>query len=261
MPCQKTSARKNNGPERFFPFSAKGLALRRETGSVETCDEARRIVDRNVETAALKMTLRQSMTRDKRAISRDNRDRSGHDHDKDTAMKPHLFAALLATTALPAFAAPPLAIERFEPARFTGTWYEIAKYPDWSQRHCVSETSAQFSLTEQNTLTVVRRCRTDAGDIEEKQGLARPLGGPASPRMEATFAAPWLQLLPAVWHDYWIVDIDAHYQLAAVSDPQRKSLWLLSRTPHPDDFSYQALLGRLTALGFDITKLTATAQP
>jgi apolipoprotein D and lipocalin family protein len=66
--------------------------------------------------------------------------------------------------------------------------------------------------------------------------------------------------LPWVWGDYWVIDLDPGYTLAAVSEPGRDYLWILSRTPTVDSGAYQALLRRLEAKGFDITRLQATPQ-
>ena len=58
-----------------------------------------------------------------------------------------------------------------------------------------------------------------------------------------------------VWGDYWVVELDQGYRLAAVSEPSRKYLWVLSRTPTVDAAAYRDLLKRLEAKGFDLTKL------
>ena len=63
-----------------------------------------------------------------------------------------------------------------------------------------------------------------------------------------------------VWGDYWVIDLDADYQLAAVSDAKRDYLWVLSRTPHISDKAYDALIARLKAQSFDISKLERTQQ-
>jgi apolipoprotein D and lipocalin family protein len=63
-----------------------------------------------------------------------------------------------------------------------------------------------------------------------------------------------------VWGDYWVIDIDPQYQLAAVSDSQREYLWVLSRTPQIDSKVYDALLQRLKQQQFDIQKLEITTQ-
>ena len=80
-------------------------------------------------------------------------------------------------------------------------------------------------------------------------------GGPDSPKLEVRFAPWWLSFLPMVWGDYWVVDLDENYRLAAVSEPSRKYLWVLSRTPTVDAAAYRDLLKRLESKGFDLTKL------
>ena len=69
-----------------------------------------------------------------------------------------------------------------------------------------------------------------------------------------------LSFIPAVWNDYWVIDLDDHYQLAAVSEPSRKYLWVLSRTPKADQAMYEELLRRLAGKGFDVQKLEVTKQ-
>jgi apolipoprotein D and lipocalin family protein len=67
-------------------------------------------------------------------------------------------------------------------------------------------------------------------------------------------------LIPLVWGDYWVIDIDEAYQLVAVSEPKRNYLWVLSRTPQVNAAAYEALLQRLKAQGFDLNKLELSAQ-
>ena len=52
-----------------------------------------------------------------------------------------------------------------------------------------------------------------------------------------------------------MIDLDSAYTLVAVSEPTREYLWVLSRTPTVDAATYQALLARLQAKGFDLGKL------
>jgi apolipoprotein D and lipocalin family protein len=57
-----------------------------------------------------------------------------------------------------------------------------------------------------------------------------------------------------------VIDLDADYQLAAVSDAKREYLWVLSRTPQVNAKAYDALLDRLKAQHFDVKKLEPTPQ-
>jgi len=145
-------------------------------------------------------------------------------------------------------------------SRYLGTWYEIAKFPNWFQKKCVSNTKAVYSAKSDGNLRVLNSCKTAGGDISEAEGLARQIGSKDSPKLEVRFAPEWLSFLPLVWGDYWVIDIDSQYQLAAVSDPRREYLWVLSRTPQLDPKVYADLLQRLKQQQFDIQKLESTAQ-
>lgn len=144
--------------------------------------------------------------------------------------------------------------------RYLGTWYEIAKFPNWFQKKCASNTKAVYSTKPDGNLRVLNSCKTAAGEISEAEGLARQIGSKDSPKLEVRFAPEWLSFLPLVWGDYWVIDLDPLYQLAAVSDPRREYLWVLSRTSQPDPKAYADLLQRLKQQQFDIQKLEITAQ-
>jgi apolipoprotein D and lipocalin family protein len=160
-------------------------------------------------------------------------------------------------------AAPPEAlqtIERLDVARYLGTWYEIAKYPNRFQRQCVADTQALYRPRDDGQIDVINRCRQANGEMTEAVGRARQIGAADSPKLEVRFAPAWLSWLPLVWGNYWVIDLDPAYQLVAVSEPKREYLWVLSRTPTVDVAAYQALLGRLQGKGFDLSKLERSAQ-
>ncbi len=151
-------------------------------------------------------------------------------------------------------------IARLDVPRYLGTWYEVAKFPNWFQRNCAEQTQAQYRLQGAGQIEVLNSCRRADGTVIQAQGLARQIGAADSPRLQVRFAPAWLSFLPVVWGDYWVIDLDDSYQLAAVSEPRRAYLWILSRTPQPDPQSYQSLLERLKARGFDLSALERTPQ-
>ncbi len=151
-------------------------------------------------------------------------------------------------------------IPSLEVSRYLGTWYEIAKFPNWFQRLCISNTKAVYSVRPDGNLKVLNSCKVADGEIAEAEGAAHQIGAKDSPKLEVRFAPAWLSFLPMVWGDYWIIDLDPQYQVAAVSDPHRKYLWVLSRTPQLDTKVYEELLQRLQSQQFDIRKLELTPQ-
>ena len=151
-------------------------------------------------------------------------------------------------------------IPSIDVARYLGTWYEIAKFPNWFQRKCLSGTNANYQLKEDGNVKVTNRCKVEGGEMAQAIGTARQMGGATSPKLEVRFAPDWLAILPFVWGDYWVIDLDPQYQLAAVSDPRREYLWILSRTPKVNQKSYDDLLLRLVAQQFDLSQLSFTPQ-
>lgn len=151
-------------------------------------------------------------------------------------------------------------ISSLDVPRYLGTWYEIAKFPNWFQKKCVSNTKAVYAAKPDGNLRVLNSCKTVSGETSEAGGLARQIGGKDSPKLEVRFAPEWLSFLPMVWGDYWVIDLDPQYQVAAVSDPRREYLWVLSRTPQIDPTVYADLLQRLKQQQFDIQKLELTSQ-
>lgn len=180
-------------------------------------------------------------------------------------MKTFALALLICAATFPALAddkptLPLQPIATLDVPRYMGTWYEIAKYPNRFQKQCVRNTSAQYSLQQDGIVTVLNRCQLASGEMVDALGEARQVDGAKSPKLEVRFAPEWLSWLPWVWGDYWVIDLDPQYQLAAVSEPKREYLWILSRTPHVDKVRYTALLERLSAQGFDLQKLELSPQ-
>jgi apolipoprotein D and lipocalin family protein len=144
--------------------------------------------------------------------------------------------------------------------RYLGRWYEVAKFPNWFQKKCVSDTSADYSLTPEGSIRVLNQCKLQTGLMDQATGQARQIGASTSAQLQVRFAPAWLSFLPWVWGDYWVVDLDGQYQLAAVSEPKREYLWILSRSPVVDEARYAALLSRLSAMGLDVNKLEKTSH-
>lgn len=161
----------------------------------------------------------------------------------------------------PTQAAPAITtIPSLEVSRYMGKWYEIARFPNTFQRDCVSDTSATYSVLPDGRVSVVNLCRQADGSEKSAEGVARQLGGPTSPKLEVRFAPAILSFIPMVWGDYWVIDLDPDYRLAAVSDRKGDYLWILSRTPTVDQAAYDALVKRIAAQGLDVAKLQATPQ-
>lgn len=169
-----------------------------------------------------------------------------------------LWLGLLATPCLQAQALQ--TIHGLDVPRYMGVWYEIAKFPNWFQRKCVGDTSAQYSVLAPGRLRVLNRCRLADGQFDQAVGEALQTGGDTSPRLQVRFAPAWLSWLPLIWGDYWVIDLEDDYQMVAVSEPRREYLWVLARSPEVDPQRYARLMERLRAQGLDTDRLEKTSH-
>ena len=115
--------------------------------------------------------------------------------------------------------------------RYLGTWYEIASYPAWFQKGCTGST-ATYSLQTDGRIRVVNQCfrKSLDGPRKTSTGKAVVVDGSSNAKLKVWFFWPFKG-------DYWIIDLDPDYRWAVVGVPSRKYLWILSRTPAPDDAS------------------------
>jgi apolipoprotein D and lipocalin family protein len=139
----------------------------------------------------------------------------------------------------------PLAtVEKVDLARYAGVWYEIARYPHRFQKGCLGS-SATYSLREDGEIDVVNSCRSEKdGSLRQVKGRAWSVDPGGNARLKVTFFWPFRG-------DYWIIDLGKEYEYAVVGTPNRKYLWILSRTPVMADDLYGEIMERVKAFGFD----------
>lgn len=138
--------------------------------------------------------------------------------------------------------------------RYAGKWYEIASFPQRFQKGCTA-TMAEYSLTDKGFVIVENRCNKDSinGKPTYIKGKALIVKNSGNAKLKVQFFWPFRG-------KYWIIDLADDYSYAVVGHPNRKYLWILSRTAKMDDTTYQQITTRGKAMGFDISKLAITKQ-
>ncbi|MET0649569.1 MAG: lipocalin family protein [Pyrinomonadaceae bacterium] len=145
--------------------------------------------------------------------------------------------------------------------RYAGLWYEVARLPNRFEEKCAGDVTAEYALDGTDRLKVVNRCRKQDGKMSEAVGEAKLADrkGPNS-RLKVRFAPAFLSFLPVVWGNYQIIELAPDYSYAVVGAPDRKYLWVLSRTPQMDEATYQRLTEAARTQGFDVSRLIRTKQ-
>lgn len=176
-------------------------------------------------------------------------------------MKTAPFLALLAAAffTAAALAAEPLAVEKVDIARYMGQWHEIARLPMPYQDRCVGEVKAQYTLQSDRSVTVVNTCRDQDGRISRAEGLAKTADAGGG-KLRVTFLPKGLRWLPVGRAPYWVLRLDPDYRHALVGTPNRKYLWILSRTPDMDAALLQSYIASAQEQGYDTGRLIYNPQ-
>ena len=164
-------------------------------------------------------------------------------------MKRLFITALLASQSLMAADLPPVqSVPQVDLARYVGTWHEIARFPMYFQNQCVGDVTANYSKMDNGKIKVINRCRTKEGEFDQAEGSASIVENTGNAQLKVSFFWPFRA-------DYWIIGLDPEYRWAVVGNPNRKYLWILSRseTMAPSDLA--AAKASAVAQGFDLTKL------
>jgi apolipoprotein D and lipocalin family protein len=144
--------------------------------------------------------------------------------------------------------------------QYSGKWYEIARYPNKFQKKCVGNTTATYTLEPKNRVEVLNECVKKDGVTDKAEGEAKVVEGSNNSKLKVRFAPSFLSFIPAVWGDYWILELGPNYSYSVVGDPNRDYFWILSREPEMSDALYQQILRRAETMGFDPAKVQKTPQ-
>jgi apolipoprotein D and lipocalin family protein len=145
--------------------------------------------------------------------------------------------------------------------RYAGTWYEQARLPNVFQRMCTGQVAATYAQQSDGRIGVINRCAQSDGSTTQAGGVARTVaveGKPNAGRLQVSFVPSWLRWVGIGWGDYWVMQLDAQYQVSLVGTPDRKYLWVLSRDQKLDDARLRAALDFAKAAGFDVAAVVKT---
>lgn len=139
----------------------------------------------------------------------------------------------------------------FELERYLGTWYEIARLPNWFEKG-LTHVTATYSMRDDGKVKVVNKGYKD-GEKKVAVGKAKFAGPPDIGHLRVSFF--WI-----FYSDYIIVELDPEYRYALVVGSGTDLLWILSRTPQLEQEIVERLLNRARELGFDTEQVFFTPQ-
>jgi len=112
--------------------------------------------------------------------------------------------------------------------RYVGKWYAISALPQFFTRKCIAQT-AEYEIINPQTISVLNTCLKVKGQTKIF-GQAVVKNAETNAELIVTFNNFFTRLF-RVKGDYNIISLDGEYRYVTVASEDRKSLWIMSRTP------------------------------
>ena len=137
--------------------------------------------------------------------------------------------------------------------RYIGKWYAVSALPQFFTRKCLAQT-AEYEILSANSISVLNTCYKKNGKTTDIEGQARIVDPKTNARLEVTFNNFFTRLF-RVKGEYIIIKLSEGYDTVLVGSTDRKSLWIMSRTPKIDPDIYNEYKNYAKSLGFNTDKL------
>ena len=150
-------------------------------------------------------------------------------------------------------------VRGFEPARYLGTWHQIATIPAWFQEQCAYDVTATYNRdTRADRLRVLNACRTADGTLDQVVGRARFTERPDVAALEVTFVKLFGGWRWFAAGDYVVIALDEDYRWSAVAHPSRDFAWILARERELDPATLAEIEAHYRDAGYDTCRLLRT---
>lgn len=151
-------------------------------------------------------------------------------------------------------------VEKLELDKYLGVWYEVARKPLYFQNKCDHDVTATYTLNENGNVAVDNRCYSKDGGLNQSIGEAFVQNAPFNSKLKVSFLPEAIRWLPFGRGDYWVLKLDENYQTVLVGEPRRKYMWVLSRSPQPDQAVVKEYLEYAKSVGYDVGDVIHTKQ-
>lgn len=143
----------------------------------------------------------------------------------------------------------PAPVEKLEPARYLGTWQQLAAVPQPFNLPCARDTRADYQLDEQGDIAVRNTCVTWTGSLNRIEGTATVNDPVTNAQLHVSFPSVPGQDQRTGSTNYIVTALGPDYSWALVTDPSRLSGFVLSRTPALDAAAWDRVRAAIEATG------------
>jgi apolipoprotein D and lipocalin family protein len=148
------------------------------------------------------------------------------------------------------------AAKNVDVARYIGKWYAVSSLPQFFTRKCVAQT-AEYDILSADSISVLNTCIKKNGKTTDIEGQAVIKDTVNNARLEVTFNNFFTKLFH-VKGEYVIIKLSEGYDTVLIGSTNRKSLWIMSRTPSIAPEVLAEYVNFAKGLGFPTDKLIAS---
>jgi apolipoprotein D and lipocalin family protein len=164
-----------------------------------------------------------------------------------------LLAILILCLSCTTFAQSITTASNVDVSQYVGKWYAHYSLPQFFTRKCNAQT-AEYEIINAKTISVFNTCLKTKG-VETIKGQAVITNVKTNAELIVTFNNFFTRLF-RVKGDYNIMKLDPNYEYVLVGSRNRKSLWLMSRSPvEIPEAVVNEYLDLAKKDGFDLSKL------
>ncbi len=145
-------------------------------------------------------------------------------------------------------------VESVDLQRFMGDWYVIAILPNLIEKNAVNGIES-YTLEPDGSIAVTYTFRKGSPDGKKK--VMHPRGRIVNRETNAQWK---MQLFKPFWNDYLIVDLADDYRYTVIGVPNRKYVWIMSRSPDISAEDYSGIIARLKKMDYNTDKIKKMPQ-
>jgi apolipoprotein D and lipocalin family protein len=146
-------------------------------------------------------------------------------------------------------------VQHVDIPRYMGDWYVIANIPYFAEKDCVDSIES-YALRPDGKIDNWFTCRKKTFDAPMKR-KATAVATIEDKSTNATWSVRFFKIISV---KYLILDLDPDYQWVAVGHPSRRYGWVMSRSKQLPEQTYQEILEKLRAEGYDTSKFQKVPQ-
>lgn len=138
--------------------------------------------------------------------------------------------------------------------RFMGDWYIVANIPTFLEKGAHNAVES-YERNPDGTIATTFTFR--AGSFDGPVKRFRPKGFVLDTRTNAVWG---MQFVWPIKADYRILYLNEEYTLTVIGRQKRDYVWIMARTPSIPEADYERIVGFLSGLGYDVSRVQKVPQ-